>query len=45
MNSIYDIVKDLAFTKCADAFLPFGEEKYGSRNKNLSKSARTGASR
>lgn len=43
MNSIYDIVKDLAFTKCADAFLPFGEEKYGSRNKNLSKSARTGA--
>lgn len=38
-----EILNNLAFTRSADTFLPFGMERYGSRNKYTVKSAKTGA--
>lgn len=43
MGDKIETARGLAFTRCADALYPFGEEKYGSRNKFLLKTARTGA--
>ena len=43
MGDKVETARGLAFTRCADALYPFGEEKYGSRNKFLLKTARTGA--
>ena len=33
----------VAFTKCAEAWFPFGEERYGSRNRFQAKTRKTGA--